>query len=226
MIQPVAWSHSRISTFKKCPKQMYETAIAKSVPFEQSPAMLEGDRVHKMLDARVSKKVPFPHGYTYLEPIARVVDTVPGQTFTEMRMTLSPNLTPTGYFAPDAYVRVIIDVAKVRDHEAWLGDYKTGKVTMDQEQLKLFSAVAFHHWPDVTKIRASYIYINHKVIDGADYTREDLPRMWEELLEEPARLQECAASNNWPARPGRHCRWCTVNKYGKCSSAGEPYKGD
>ena len=223
-VQPIAWSHSRISDFKKCPRMFYEKNITKSVPFEQTPAMLEGDRVHKMLDKRVSEKVPFPHGYQYLEPVAQVIDSLPGQTFTEMRMTLAPDLTPTGYFAPDAYVRVIIDVAKVFGKQAWLGDYKTGKVTMDVEQLKLFSAVAFHHWPDVQETHASYVYLNAKVIDGKTYHRDELPKLWEELLQEPQRLQEHAAANHWPVRPGRHCRWCAVNKHRKCPSPGEPYR--
>ena len=224
MTKLMAWSHSRINTFKKCPKQFHEMNVLKSVPFEQSAAMLEGERVHKMLEKRIAEKTPFPHGYEYLEKIAAIIESMPGTKLTESKLTLSADLTPTGYFAPDAYVRAIIDIAVIADDQAWLGDYKTGKVTMDQEQLKLFAAVAFHHYPDVQRIRATYIYINAKVVDGEDYTREDLPRLWEELLVEPARLQECVVSSNWPARPGRHCRWCTVNKYKKCPTPGEAYK--
>lgn len=224
---PAAWSHSRIEDWKKCPSLYWHKNVGKTVPFIPSPQMLEGDRVHKMLEARVGKGTPLPDGYAHLEPIAAaIVQNGVGQLFTETKITLNKQYKPTGFFSDDAWVRVIIDVMRLDEQVAWMGDYKTGNPTFDKAQLKLFAAVGFQTYPSLQQITTSYIWLKIGTPDSEVYSRQDLPQMWEELLQEPRRLEEAVRTNQWPTKPGKHCKWCPVNKAMRCPDAAEKYRGD
>lgn len=225
---PAAWSHSRIEDFKKCPSLYWHKNVGKTVPFIPSPQMLEGDRVHKMLDARVAKGIALPAGYDHLEPIAAAIANNPeGQLFTETKITLNKQFKPTGFFSDDAWVRVIIDVMRLGTQVAWMGDYKTGNPTFDKSQLKLFAAVGFQVYQSLEQITTSYIWLKPGIPDSETYIRQDLPQMWDELLQEPRRLEQAVITNTWPTKPStKYCKWCPVNKAMRCPDAAEKYRGD
>lgn len=223
----MAWSHSRIELYEKCPKQYWHLNIVKDIPFIQTPQMLEGERVHKMLENRVARGTPLPEGYKHLEPIAApIANSKVGQLFTETKLTLNPQFKPTGYFSPDAWVRVIIDVMRLDSHVAWVGDYKTGNPTFDKKQLKLTAAVCFQTYESLEQVTASYLWLKTGTPDSEVYRRQDTPQMWEEILQGPRRLQESVNTNTWPTKPGRNCKWCKVNKQMRCPDAAEKYRGD
>ena len=226
MTDILAWSHSRVDDYKRCPRMMWHKAIKKDVPFVKTEQMKWGDRVHKALEYRVRDKVPLTGEFEQYEPIARAIDAAPGHVLCENKITLNPGLTPTGYFAEDAYVRVIVDVMKINGTVGFMGDYKTGKIKFDEAQLKLFAAVGFQAYPEVQRWTTAYIWTKDKIIDPAVYTRDQLPQMWTELLQVPAEMQKSHVLNHWPAKPGRGCKWCGANKLGLCESAAERYAGD
>jgi hypothetical protein len=205
-----------------------EKSILKTVPFEQTDAMKEGDRVHRLIDARI-KGTALPPEYVHLEPLVQSVERAPGRTFGEEKMTLNTKLQPCGWFQKGedpAWVRIIVDVMKINGDRGFMGDWKTGKVKFDEHQLKLFAAVGFIYYPSVNQWTTAYIWLKNKLVDPKVYTRADLPQMWRELLQEPVRLQDYANRNYWPEKPGNHCKWCGVNKQMRCRSASEPYRGN
>lgn len=222
-VKPIAWSHSRISDLKMCPK-LFKAKLDKDVPFEETPEMAEGKRVHKALELRVANGTPLPPQYSKYEKIAASIVNAPGQALTESQMTLTQNLTTTGWFAKDAWVRVQVDVMKINGASAWAGDYKTGKVKLDEHQLDLTAAVMMTQWSEIQTVTASFIWLRDGLLDTRAYTRAQLPTLWNALLVEPARLQEYNLANHWPAKPGYYCSWCPVNGMGKCQSAGKPFK--
>ena len=226
MTDLLAWSHSRVDDYKRCPKMMWHKAIKKDVPFVKTEQMKWGDRVHKALEYRVRDKVPLTGEFEQYEPIAAAIDRAPGHVLCENKITLNPGLTPTGYFADDAYVRVIVDVMKINGSVGFMGDYKTGKIKFDEAQLKLFAAVGFQAYPEVHKWTTAYIWTKDKIIDPAVYTRDQLPTMWAELLQVPNEMQKSYVLNHWPAKPGFQCKWCGANKLGLCEAAAERYAGD
>lgn len=224
MSKTIAWSYSRINTFKKCPSQFHEEAILRTVPFVQGEAQLYGDYVHKKLDARLKGGV-LPADIVHLEPLVVSIERAPGQLLAEQKLTLNTKLQPCGWFDKDAYVRAIIDVAKINGAVGFMGDWKTGKPNFDNYQLKLFAAFGFIFYPSLQRITTAYIWLKNKTIDPEVYHRKDLMRMWQELLQEPTRMQDYANRDHWPTKPGKHCAWCGVNKQGRCPDASEKYRG-
>lgn len=222
---PIAWSHSRGQTYIECPRKFHELNILKSVPYEQGEPQKEGERVHKALELRLTSGVALPDKYAKYERLILAIKAMPGITCGERDFALNADLRPTGYFEKDVWVRVTIDVINVNGKAGYLFDYKNGKVTLDEDQLKLYAAVGFHVYPEVDTWTARYIWLQHKVADGKVYHRSDLPQLWRDLMPIPNAMQEAAARNDWPARPSRRCGYCAVNKFAKCAEAGERYRG-
>jgi hypothetical protein len=222
----LAWSHSRIDTFKKCPK-MLKDQLDKVVPFEQSEKMKWGDRVHKALEFRVRDHVALTNEFAQYEQIAAAIERAPGNVLCENKITLDVGLKPTGWFAKDAYVRVIVDVMKINKSVGFMGDYKTGNPKYSSEdQLKLFAAAGFQAYQNIDRWTTAYVWTQTGKMDLATYERSELPRLWEELLQAPRRLQEAHVMDHWPAKPGWYCGFCASNKYGKCEFPEVPYRGE
>lgn len=222
------WSYSRYTAFLKCAKQFWHVTVKKDVPFETSEYMDEGTKVHALLEKRVSEGKELPPEYRYLEPMCRMIISAPGQAYTEVQLALNADLRPCGYKDwQNAWVRVKIDVLKLNNGTAWVGDYKTGIPKMDELQLKLYALFIFTVFPEVMRVTTTYLWTKTGKVDPDDsrvYVRAQVPKLWEEMLAEADHLQAAAHRNEWPPKPGNHCRWCLVNKFGKCASAAKPYK--
>lgn len=223
------WSYSRYTAFKKCGKQFWHVTIKKDVPFETSKYMDEGTKQHGLLEKRVSEGRELPPEYRYLEPMCRMIISAPGQPYTEVQLALDADLRPCGYKDwGKAWVRAKLDVLKLNGSVAWVGDYKSGIPKMDELQLKLYAVFIFAVFPEVMRVTTTYLWTKTGKVDPDDsrvYTRSQNRELWEALLAEADHLQAAADRNEWPARPGNHCAYCLVNKFGKCDSAAKPYKG-
>lgn len=222
----LAWSHSRAALFRKCPYWCWAQNVAKPalVKFKDTKATLDGTRIHKMLEKRVSEGIAFPPDFMYLEPIALALIAAPGKTFTEVQMSLDADLRPCGYRDWDnCYVRGIADILKIDVTRAFAGDYKTGKRDVDEEQLMLMAAMLFSIFPEVMRVTAAYIWTPTKQFDKFVYERNQLEAMWEKLLVTPRQMQEAYVTGIWKKRPGAQCQWCPVNEAGLCDKAAMPY---
>lgn len=223
------WSYSRYNAFKKCAREFWHVTVKKDVPFVQSPPMKEGEKQHLALEKRVSDGTELPPEYRYLEPMCRMIISAPGQPYTEVQLALDADLRPCGYKDwGKAWVRAKLDVLKLNGPVAWVGDYKSGIPKMDELQLKLYAVFVFAVFPEVMRVTTTYLWTKTGKVDPDDsrvYTRSQNRELWEALLAEADHLQAAADRNEWPPRPGDHCCWCLVNKFGKCDSAAKPYRG-
>jgi hypothetical protein len=99
-------------------------------------------------------------------------------------------------------------------------------VWLDEDQLKLFAAVGFIQFPEVDTFDTSYIWLKHGITSDSTYHRRELPDLWAELLPDVERMQASYKANHWPATPSkRACKFCAVNKAGKCAVAAVPFGG-
>ena len=116
----------------------------------------------------------------------------------------------------------------INGEHAFIGDWKAGKVWIDEDQLKLFAATAFHTFPELEIVDTSYIWLAHGMTSDSRYHRRELPDLWADLLPDVERLQVAFKTNHWPAEPKRGkatCKWCSVNRAGLCKEAAGPYGG-
>lgn len=234
MNNKISLSASRVSDFVKCPymfQQKHVLPKAMRVPFQQSPAMLEGELCHRALELRVGCNQPLPPKYLKHEPMAVQIASAPGQTFTELDLAVDWNMQPCGSKEWDRVAwRVKIDIAKLNGASAWAGDYKTGTPTFDGFQLRLTAAAMYRNFPDVTDITTSYIWLKTGRLDPSDsahYSRaKDEYNLWQEMNAVSQAVQDMNEVGVWTPKPDkRKCGWCDVNKHGRCPSAAAAYTG-
>lgn len=225
-VKPISWSHSRVNDYNMCPRMFYWKHAAPKedrIPFVKTAAMIEGERVHKVLELRVSQGTPFTGADVRYEPLAQSIIKCAGLTYTEIDLVLDRQLAVCGKWDRTAWVRAIIDVLKINDKSAFAGDWKTGTIQTDTTQLKLTAAMIFNAYPQVEKVTTAYIWLKDQIVDPETYTRDELPKIWNDLLKVPMQMQESNTTGDWPAKPSYKCGWCDVNKLGKCNMASKPY---
>lgn len=211
MTKSVAWSFSALNKFETCAYQFYKQRVTKEFKDEMSEAGLWGDRVHKALDKRISKKTPLPANMKQFEPYAARFDNAPGEVYAERQIALTENLKETSWFAKNVWVRVIMDVSIINGTQGMVFDWKTGKRKNDIDQLKLFAGALMALHPQLETVQTGYIWLPDKKIDKEEFTPDDVPDIWQHFGYKVARLNKAHAENHWPKKPSGLCRkWCNV----------------
>lgn len=225
----LAWSYSRIKQFKTCPRQLWHSVAPRGHPdriaYVETQAMRDGKEIDEALTKRIGENVPLPAKYAAFEPMARAVIDTPGSKFTQMQLALDQAFNPCGYMDWDnAWVRAIYDVAVIDKDYAFLGDWKNGQVTVDEDQLRLFAIVGFHTFPEVETIDTSYIWLKHGFTSDKTYERRYLGDLWQTFIPDVERMQVSHQTGQWPTTPSKTgCKWCPANKDKRCKDAAVAY---
>lgn len=210
-----AWSASRLKTFQQCPKKYNHLYVAKDVKEPPSKQMAHGDRVHKMMESRITAGTRLPEGYDRYEKFATPFDGFAGHVMTERQMAIRKDLTPTEWFAKDVECRAIADVLAVGRKGIAVVDWKTGKWRReDVAQLELTLVLALCHYPDAAEAKGALIYLAEEAPDRqflhARVNREGLPVVWQQFQPTVERLEQCHTLDEWEPRPSKLCAWCPV----------------
>ena len=228
----IAWSHSRVAEFIKCPYKFWGMQVRRpKVEFRDTKATLEGKKIHKMLEERVRDGKAFPPEYQYLEKIAAPIIAAPGDKFVETQLALDDAFSQCGWKDwKRAWVRAIADILIINSPVAWIGDYKTGNPENgDEHQLMLSAGVLFQVFPEIQRVTTGYIWTKLGEIRDEDfkvYHRDEMGPVWDILLARYAPLHHASETNEWPKLPEKFkCAYCEVNRDGLCDKAASVFKG-
>jgi hypothetical protein len=221
--KPFTWSYSRLRNFETCPKRHWHLDLKKDVKEEESEALLYGNVVHKVLAQRIEHGTVLPPFHKdKLEPWVDRVFTFKGKdvrqlpnlkVLVEQKFAITEDFAPTGYFDKDVWFRGIGDVIWMVGPIAYIGDWKTGKIVEDSQQLFLTAACMFAHYPELQVVRSEFLWLKEDATTGADVKRSDLPAGWNNLWPRITALKEANDTQNYPAKPGPLCRkWCPVKQ--------------
>jgi len=212
-----AWSISRLGVFENCKRKYHHIHVLKDVTEDFSNEHAKyGKEAHKALERRVGDSIPLSNRFKQLEPVAAKIAAAKGKAFVEMQLCVNEKLQPTGWLDADAYCRAILDIMKVNGHIAWIGDYKTGKMKDDTDQLMLNALVTFAHFPDVDTVTSSFIWLKDDVVTKDVFHRKDEADLWSEILPRAQRIAASFDSGDWNPRPNGLCGYCPVKAQGKC----------
>ena len=218
-MKPFAWSYSRLKSWETCPKRFYHYDVAKDVKEDHAPT--EGLDAHKAYEARIKDGKKLPLHLTHHEPVLAKLDALPGEHYAEQKLALTAEFQPTGFFASNTWFRTVLDFAAIFKTTAAVVDYKTGKVQSDLTQLKLMSATIMHYSPEVERVQARLLFLNHAHAERAEFSRADIPGIWAEILPRVKDLQLGQAENRYPPKPSglcvRHCSVTSCPFYGRGS---------
>lgn len=206
----IAHSYSSLTKFETCPYQYFRVRVAKDVVEPPNEAAEWGTRVHLALEERVRDKKPLPSFAAEWEPLAAKFDPYGDRVFCEAKFGLTRTLEACDFFASDCWYRGVVDVG-VHGTRALLGDYKTGKIKENHDQLKLFAAAHMATYPTVESCLTKYYWLKFKMSSKLEVHRDDLPAIWSEFLPRFSRLEAAYEKEKWPCKPSGLCRgWCPV----------------
>lgn len=210
MSKEFAWSFSALTRFENCPKQYYHISVAKDVKDEGSEYSVAGNEIHAALFNRVFKGKTLPLNYRYLEKTAAKFVGLPGDSSGELKFAMARDFSPVEYFAKNVYVRVVVDFLNVRDDQALIVDYKTGKPQPGFTQLNLTAAVLSTHLPEIETFKVAYVWLKDKTVTSCTLSKSDLVGVWNQLLPRVARIELALKTTDFPAKPSGLCKYCPV----------------
>ena len=207
------WSYSALTAFETCPKRYQLTKVTKQVVEKQSEAMLWGNKVHKSLELFARDGKPLPPEMMEYGRYVKKIQAYEGKRVVEERISLTKDFRRTTWMAKDVWVRGIIDIGVVGSETAYLLDWKTGKHRPDNDQLKLFAALAFAIYPWVDTVVTGFIWLKVQKFDKEKFTRTQLPEIWNEFMPRLSRLAIATKTDKWLPKPSGLCRnWCPVGR--------------
>jgi RecB family exonuclease len=207
----LAHSYSSIKLFENCPQRYYRQRIIKDIKDESSDASVYGDRVHKMLEERLKSDAELPQEVERYESLCRAVEklvAIGGQLHIEKELVLTENLTPTGWWDGDAWLRSKLDVLIIHGTTAVVMDWKTGKRRPDFFQMQMFAAQVFKHYPEVTTVKATLVWLKDMAMDTEIYKREYVNSVWADIMRRIKRIYDALEHDTWPAKPSGLCNYC------------------
>lgn len=209
-------SYSALKLYDNCPKNYFHQRVEKSVKDGGNAVTAYGERVHKALEDRLGKSEPLPQETRKYEALCARIETLVtgGAVLTvEEEMTLNQHLEPTGWWDNDAWLRSKLDVLVRRGPKAHVFDWKTGKRRPDFDQLELFALQVFKHYPEIERVKASFVWLQDMRTDSESYLRSDAPALLTKVLGKVGRIEGSLEHNNWPAKPSGLCNWCPCKSF-------------
>ena len=116
----IAHSFSAIKMYENCPKRYYHQRVTKEVQDTGGEASRYGERIHEFLEQRLVNDTALPPEAEKYEVLCQTIEKMArgGELHAERQLTLTENLTPTSWFANDAWFRSILDVLIIKEDTA------------------------------------------------------------------------------------------------------------
>jgi hypothetical protein len=203
-------SYSAIKLYENCPYRYFRQRITKDVVDEGGEASKYGERVHEYLEHRLKSNKLLPQDVAHYEPLCASVEKIAagGELLIEHELVLTDNLTPTGWWDADAWLRSKLDILVLNGTLANVMDWKTGKRNADQFQMQLFAAQVFKHFPDIETVKTSLVWLKTMEMDTETYYRAQTNDLWADVMKRIQRIYTSLENDNWPMRPSGLCRFC------------------
>ncbi len=230
--KPFSWTYSKLKNFTSCPKRHYNVDIIKNPEcFSEAnrgddSALLEGNRVHKILADAISKGIPLSadDAPVYQQWVNYALK-IKGTLTVEQQFAMNAEFGPTEWFAKPghktgaAWHRSIADVVGINSPVAIALDWKTGKPVEDGVQLSLIAACIFAHYPQIMAIRTEFVWMAHAAVTRVNVHRSELPALWAGVLPKVQMYKRALDTDTFPATPNYLCkRYCPVRS---CKHHGE-----
>jgi RecB family exonuclease len=207
-----AWSYSSIKTFDQCPKKYFHLKVVKDVKDEPGEAADYGTAVHEAAELFITQGAPIPEKFAFMRPIVEPLAKKQGTKYAEIKIGVTSDLKPCGFFDKDVWYRGIADLLIVNGSKAWLVDYKTGKNAKyaDMKQLDLLAGAVFIHFPKVETIKSALLYVVSQEMPRKTHQRENLTTYMGVFDTQLESLSDAMDNGVWNAKSSALCGWCPV----------------
>lgn len=214
-----SWSYSRYATYKQCPQKAKFKYIDK-LDDPSGPAAERGTEIHLKLQKYIegkSNRMP-------VECHPKHVDTIKllrrKHAVCEGEWAFTDKWNVTGWFSPEAWLRVKIDALYIDKAVAHVFDHKTGKFRPGQydEQLLQYCMATLLMYPDVVTVESTLLFHDTGDIVKKTLHRAYLDKVKAKVLES---VEAMLSDTRFAPCPGVLCGWCSFSKKkgGPCKMA-------
>jgi hypothetical protein len=229
-------SHSSMDSYTQCPKKHYHLKIMKDVKEAPSEQMIWGIDVHQRCENNIKLGQPLPAN---MKTYQWALDLVNGMkksmgVWAELDVAITKEHTPTGFWDRDAWMRGKIDVLAMNEAHtsAFNGDWKTGKVKPNSQQLLLSTLMCFDNYATLERVKTGFLWLAEadpakritqqlfiKLDNDTLQTTDDKGRpitmtfdeAWEPFVDTIEQMEWSLKHDTWPAKPSGLCKaWCPV----------------
>lgn len=205
--RPLVWSYTLLSTFRNiCPHQAFRRYIKKDIPYVETPQMKRGNDVHTAMELRGGGK-PLPADMETYEPFARCLDGKNATFETKLGVTNSGH--PCEFFGDSVWGRGKLDVTIINGENAYLADWKTGRVREDSFELEVQAVLLHAKNPGLKRIVGQYVWLKEGQL-GRIHDVSDTRKTWAEINRIMRVIDECQTKDQFEKRPSGLCGWCNV----------------
>lgn len=213
------YSFSKISTHSWCNRK-FKYAVIDKVPKEESDktALLKGGAVHSILE-NYPDKSNHKLAPKYQHIFNNFLNSELGQKYLlkesvkEYKFALDKNLEPQEY-NNSALLRGFIDAIIIVDDILHILDWKTGKFKdqrfQDFNQLIIYGIYFFQKYPQINKIKLSYVYVEHNLENELIIYRKYLQNYINDLLN---KIRTIENDTEFKKMPNRFCYNCEYKNH-------------
>jgi hypothetical protein len=205
-------SFSRLSMFDNCEHQFEHIHVNKTVKDLGSDATQYGSRVHESLAkyGETSSVLQLTKETVKWKPLIDRARRNPGKKYWELEMAFTQDLKECSWFDKDTWMRNKADYLCICKDTATYLDWKTGKVRDNIFQLQLSACLIMYKFPQVDKVKAAFVYLQHEHLSSAIFHRKQLDSMWSRIMEKCDKVQAAVDSGVFEAKPSPLCNWCAA----------------
>lgn len=203
------YSFTSLDCFENCPHQGYHKYVLKT-KFKNTAQQGSGIEDHKALAARLLSGTPLPAHLRSAEPLAASI-TAHGKPAAEVKFGLTHDLRACEFFADNVFLRGAIDVTFRWPPNAFVFDWKTGKIYEKDLQHVICAIATLIYFPDIEQVIAANLWTQFgKLGVQHTYARAELPHLWRRILNRVHEIEDMGRKNHYPKRPSPLCKWCPV----------------
>jgi len=205
----IPWSYSFLRDLANCPHKAMRRYVKRDLPRETSPELEEGYRVHKLFEDRINGQGKLPP-----ELEAHAAPLVGPQTRAEYSLGMTKDFYPAPFWddrrtGEQPWGRGKIDVIVFKPPQAFIVDWKTGKVREDPRELFIQSLLLRVNYPEINMVSGCYVWLKEGKM-GKLHDLTDINSTYQETAKAMERAQGYEAAGDWPKTPNPLCGWCNV----------------
>lgn len=205
--KPLVYSFTLLKTADNCMHKMWRQYIKKDIPYVETPEMKWGNDVHTAFEYRLGGK-PLPQNMMHWEPLVSVY--ADRKAKAEMKLGITRQAKPTGFFDRDVYIRGKIDAALVNGENAFLPDWKTGSSKYeDPFELEIQALMLKALMPNLKRIYGHYVWLKENRV-GENHDLSDVNSTWAKVNNKVEAIEDHMAEGEWPKTKNPLCGWCPV----------------
>ena len=205
--KPLVYSYTVLKTADTCQYKAYRQYIKRDIPFDKTPEIEWGNKVHEAMEYRIGGK-PLPKDMMHWEPIVSAY--VDRKAYPEKKTGITKLGNPTGFFDSDVWLRCKIDVTMLNGSNVFISDFKTGNSKYeDPFELEIQALTLKAAIPTISKIAGHYAWLKENRI-GMVHDLSDFSATWSKINNKVEVIEDNMASGEWPKTKSPLCGWCGV----------------